>query len=67
VKLTQRIVRDTHGYKKRKEIQKFVEAEWHSGQKFALQESDVFWDIHRRGVKLFGRKYRLQSEEDIEA
>jgi hypothetical protein len=54
-----RILRDAHAYKKREDVLDFVESEWRQDPRFALGQSGAFWDIHQRGVKRFGRKWRL--------
>jgi hypothetical protein len=62
----QRIVKDAHAYKRRKEVRSFVMRSLWPGDRFALQESDAFWDVHRRGVVMFSAQ-SLQYSMDATA
>jgi hypothetical protein len=46
--LVKRIVRDSQAPRQREAILRFVEDHLHEGTQFALGESNVFWEVHRR-------------------
>jgi hypothetical protein len=57
-RLVRRIMGDVHAPRMASLIRDWVEANLQAGSRFALQESDVFWDVHRRGVQVFMHKRR---------
>jgi hypothetical protein len=47
------IVKNAHAQRRKKEVREFVDANLREGTRFALQESDSFWEVHRQGVADF--------------
>jgi hypothetical protein len=52
-RLVRRILGDIHARGMVPAVREWVESNLEAGTRFALRESDVFWDVHRRGVQVF--------------
>jgi hypothetical protein len=48
--ITKKIVKGTHGYRKRKEIEQWVIANYRSSREFALGEATSFWCMAEMGI-----------------
>jgi hypothetical protein len=52
-RITKKIVKSAHGYRKREEIEQWVIANYRTSRGFALGETSAFWWMVEMGIQIF--------------